>query len=137
MRKITAAHQGSLICTNSERRSQAQNLTHQISAGTFYPNLFMTIYYILFLLQAHFSQICTRRHKILLMRPAAQVKLLFLKVARTRDTKFSRVRTYLKTLQSSVLGGFLLHADETVCRVWQVYAQANFHAMKLHMKLLA
>jgi len=40
--------QGSLICTSSEPHSQAQNATLQISAGTFHPNLYKTIYYILF-----------------------------------------------------------------------------------------
>ena len=33
--------------------------------GTFYPNLYMTIHYILFFLHAHFSQIYAGRHKIL------------------------------------------------------------------------
>ena len=67
-------YQGLWTCASRECRPQAQNLTHQISAGTFHPNLFMTICYILFLLQAHFSQICTLRHKILLMRPAPYVQ---------------------------------------------------------------
>ena len=64
---LDGSNQGSLICASRERRSQAQNLTHQISAGNFHSNLYMIIYYILFLLQALLSQICTGRHKILLM----------------------------------------------------------------------
>ena len=61
--------QSSLICASSERRSQAQNAKLQIFADAFPQNLFMTIYYNLFFLQAHYSQICARRHKILLMTP--------------------------------------------------------------------
>ena len=65
------SHQDSLICASGWRRSLAQNPIHKISAGTFYPNLFMTIHYILCFLQAHFSQIYTRRQKMLLLRPVS------------------------------------------------------------------
>ena len=52
-----------------ECHSQAQNATLKISEGTFHPSLYMAINYILFFLKAHFSQICTYRHKICLRRP--------------------------------------------------------------------
>ena len=60
------AHQ-STRAVNAVRRHQ--NVKLQISAGTFHPNLHLTIYYILFFLQVHFSQICVRRHMEFIMRP--------------------------------------------------------------------
>ena len=49
--------QSSLICVSGEHCLQAQNPTHQISAGTSHPNLYMAIYYSLFFLQALFSDL--------------------------------------------------------------------------------
>ena len=68
-------YQSSFICASCERRSQTQNTTLKIFADAIPQNLFMTIYYNLLFLQAHLSQICARRQKILLMSHVVYVFL--------------------------------------------------------------
>jgi len=113
---------GSLIYTSCEYSSQAQNPTHHISVGICHPNLYVTFYYILFFLQIYFYQICSCRHKMLLMKPG--------------------MCRYQWNIPNIIADGKLMHEkmfyrSAEYCSICQeIYSEATEHIIQMHWDLI-